>query len=131
MAREQIFLTGMVLIFVEAFSMAAGSFLAESSADEYETHSERTTTRSRVASLIMFVSYFISGFVPLAPYLLLPASVALWISISLSLLALAILGIVGARISKVGMTKNAFRMVVVGGLAICAGVTVGLFVQNS
>lgn len=131
MAREEVFLTGIVLVFVEAFSMAAGSFLSESSADEFETHSEKTTMRSRVASLIMFLSYFISGFIPLAPYLILPAYTALWVSIVLSLIALGVLGVVGARISQVGVVKNAIRMMVVGGIAIVAGVLVGLFVQGA
>src|SRR5262245_46938731 len=41
LAREEIFLTGVILIFVEAVSMAAGSFLSESSAEEFATHSEK------------------------------------------------------------------------------------------
>ena len=38
MNRESIFATGVVLIFVEAVSMAAGSFLAETSAETVTSH---------------------------------------------------------------------------------------------
>jgi VIT1/CCC1 family predicted Fe2+/Mn2+ transporter len=126
-AREQIFLTGVVLIFVEAISMAAGSFLAESSAEEFETHTEKESPQSRLAALVMFVSYFVSGFVPLVPYVLLNPFLALPASIIVSLLALALLGVVGARLSGVKVLRNIGRMVLIGGLAILVGTVVGVW----
>jgi VIT1/CCC1 family predicted Fe2+/Mn2+ transporter len=125
MAREEIFLTGVVLIFVEAISMSAGSFLSESSAEEFETHKETPTKRSYRAALIMFVSYFVSGFVPLAPYLLMPGDGAFTASIAVSLAALVLLGVVGARLARVPVLRSTSRMLFVGGLAIVAGVLVG------
>ncbi len=125
MEAKQIFVTGVVLIFVEAISMAAGSFLSESSAEELETRSEVASKQSYLSSLVMFISYFISGFIPLAPYLLLPVAVAFWVSIVLSILALCLLGVLGASLSKTRRVSNALRMAVVGGLAIGAGVLVG------
>lgn len=130
MSAHSIFVTGMILIFVEAFSMAAGSFLSESSADEFETHTETVTMRSLRASVVMFISYFLSGFIPLAPYVLFAPLTALWVSIVFSVIALGVLGVVGARLSKVSMTHSALRMMVIGGLAIGAGVAVGLLVQG-
>src|SRR3989344_2538547 len=55
-----IFLTGMVLVFVEAFSMAAGSFLSERSAEEYVSRSGVPMRYFVVGGVIMFLSYFIS-----------------------------------------------------------------------
>lgn len=58
--RSTILLTGMVLIFVEAVSMAAGSFLSESSAENYASKHESPLRLSVPASAIMFFSYFLA-----------------------------------------------------------------------
>jgi|SRR3989344_3694558 len=123
--REIIFLTGMVLIFVEAFSMAAGSFLSESSAEEYESHSDKPTRKDFVSGIIMFCSYFISGFIPLSSYIIWPVDTALKYSIIFSVLALFVLGALGGKLSKTSVLKNGMRMVVVGGVAIALGVLAG------
>lgn len=125
MAREDIFVTGVVLIFVEAVSMTAGSFLSESSAEEYETRKETPTKRSYIAAAIMFVSYFLSGFIPLAPYLFFTPSVALPLSIGVSIVALAVLGVVGALLAHVRVFMSVVRMVLIGGLAVLVGALVG------
>ena len=124
--QSTILLTGVVLIFVEAFSMAAGSFLSEKSAEEYMRNIGKADhSHSRVASFIMFVSYFVSGFIPLAPYIFMEGASAFWSSIVLSLIALFVLGIVSSRISKEDETKSAFRMLIIGGIAIGLGALVG------
>ncbi|OGM96645.1 MAG: hypothetical protein A3B86_04675 [Candidatus Yanofskybacteria bacterium RIFCSPHIGHO2_02_FULL_38_22b] len=120
-----ILLTGLILIFVEAISMAAGSFLSEYSAEGYASHSERPTRSNFISGLIMFFSYFVSGFIPLSPYLFWPVDSALWISVSFSVGALFILGVVGAKISRINMFKNGFRMAIVGGIAIVVGMLAG------
>lgn len=129
-ARSTILVTGVVLIFVEAFSMAVGSFLSESSVEEYETKQVMLSRRVVLGGLVMFVSYFVSGFVPLAPYLALTSSAAFWWSIGISLAALFVLGAVGARIAHVSVWRSAVRMAVVGGIAIAVGVTVGNLLQT-
>ena len=69
----------------------------------------------------MFFSYFVSGFIPLSSYLLWPVAIALKISILSSLIALFILGLIGARISGIPLLKNAWRMAIIGGIAIGVG----------
>lgn len=128
MEREAIFVTGVVLIFVEAVSMAAGSFLSESTAEEMQTGSDQVSKKSYLASLVMLVSYFVSGFVPLIPYILLPVGVAFWTSIGVSLVALFLLGVAGASLTKTRLMANALRMLFVGGLAIAVGALVGRFI---
>ncbi len=127
--RETIVLTGMVLIFVEAFSMAMGSFLSESSAEEYEERnggdSKKIFRRSFLDGIIMFFSYFAAGLIPLLPYFIATDSAALPISVGCSLLALFILGAFSGRISRVNIARNALRMTVIGGLAIAVGIIVG------
>lgn len=130
-ARETVILTGVVLIFVEAFSMAVGTFLAEHSAEEAvrRVHDGTTEKDSRLAGAIMFVSYFVSGFIPLAPYLLWESVTGLWVSVVASLIALFVLGVVSAHMSRVPVLRAAFRMLLIGGSAVGVGVLVGILVR--
>ncbi|MBI4160401.1 MAG: VIT1/CCC1 transporter family protein, partial [Candidatus Yanofskybacteria bacterium] len=123
--RSTIFLTGFILIFVEAFSMAAGSFLSEYSAEGYAVGAETPSRKDFISGIIMFFSYFVSGFIPLFPYFVWSTRGAFAISVILSVLALFILGIVGAKVSKTNMAKNGLRMAVVGGVAIVVGIIGG------
>ena len=123
--RATILLTGVILIFVEAISMAAGSFLSEYSAEGYVSHAERPTRSNFISGLIMFFSYFISGFIPLFPYLLWPVDMALKSSVILSVSSLFLLGVAGAKISGTNIFRNGFRMAVVGGVAISVGMIAG------
>ena len=124
--RETIFLTGIVLIFVEAFSMAAGSFLSEASAEEYSARTNISQSRSFSASIIMFGSYFVAGFIPLFPYVITEVPVAFPLSVALSIAALFLLGAWSGKLSKAGIVRGAFRMAIVGGIAIVLGVVVGI-----
>src|SRR3972149_7189236 len=80
LSKSSIILTGAVLIFVEAFSMGAGSFLSESSAEEYLKEGD-SFKKSAGRGIVMFFSYFLAGFVPLLPYILLEGKTAFWWSI--------------------------------------------------
>ena len=126
--RKTIFLTGIVLIFVEAFSMAVGSFLSESSAEEYEAQSETPQRLPFIGGIIMFFSYFISGFIPLFPYIILAAKPAFWVSIALSLASLFVLGVLSARFARINIFKAGLRMLLIGGVAIAVGIAIGILV---
>ncbi len=123
--RATIFLTGVVLVFVEAISMAAGSFLSEKSAEDFERRRETSAGRAMADGAVMFFSYFVAGFVPLAPYAFFETRQAFWISIILSIGALFALGAANARLSHVSIWRSALRMMIVGGLAIGAGILIG------
>ena len=128
--RSTILLIGIVLIFVESFSMAAGSFLSEESAEELAHHVEAPVRRPAIAGAVMFGSYFLAGFIPLFPYVFLPAAALPW-SIGASLAALFALGAVGAKISRIPLVKSGFRMLVIGGVTILIGVAVGTMFPRS
>ncbi len=130
MSRETIFITGVVLILVEALSMAAGSFLSETSAEEYE-HAGGSTNSSLFGGLIMFVSYFVAGFVPLLPYVVLPGLLSLPASIIFSLLALFLLGAVSGALSGVSVASRGLRMMLIGGVAIVAGAAAGILLTGA
>lgn len=130
-ATSTVILTGIVLIFVEAFSMAAGEYLSEYETEEYQKQGEVSSRTSVIASGIMFTSYIISGLIPLAPYLLFPTSYdALPYSIGASLAALFCLGLIGARITRTSYLRHALRMLAVGGAAILVGIVAGQLVGH-
>jgi VIT1/CCC1 family predicted Fe2+/Mn2+ transporter len=129
-AREVILLSGIVLIFVEATSMGVGSFLSERSTGEYLHGAKKASHQSRVGALIMFVSYFVAGFIPLAPYLFTTPSQAFWISIVAGLITLFVLGVMTARALGIAIWQNGLRMLFLGGLGAIVGVVVGTFVQR-
>lgn len=128
---EIIFLTGAVLILVEAFSMAAGAFLSEHSAEDYLHQKGPISRRSFIAGAIMFFSYFISGLIPLFPYVVWPAETAMAASIAGSLGALLLLGVASARISGTSLWRNSARVLVIGGIAVAVGVAAGQLIRFS
>lgn len=119
-------LTGVVLVFVEAFSMAVGSVLSDNSVLEYNHNVEIPLTRSLEGGVVMFGSYFVSGFIPLAPYLVLhDIYLAFFYSIVVSLVALFAVGAVRAHVSGTHIVRNGLEMALIGGMAIAIGVGVG------
>lgn len=129
--RKTIFLTGVILIFVEAFSMAVGSFLSEYSAEGYVKRAEVPPGKSMIAGTIMFFSYFVSGFIPLFPYVVLPMPLSFLLSILMSLAALFLLGLLSAKVSGLNLLRGAMRMFVIGGMAVAIGIVVGKVIGDT
>lgn len=127
MPRGMILVSGAVLIAVEALSMGAGSFLSETSAEKYLTQTEMPSRTSVAAGAVMFFSYLFAGFVPLAPYIVLPVEFAFWVAIAVSLASLFVLGAAGAKLSGTRVGRGGLRMLVIGGAALGVGVFVGQF----
>lgn len=123
--KNTIFITGTVLIFVEAFSMATGSFLSEHSAEEFESHHSVKPKKSIEASIIMFFSYFLTGFIPLFPYIAFEKQTAFYTSIVFSLISLFILGWVSGILFNAKVWRRAMEMLILGGVAIGVGIIVG------
>ncbi|MDP3794273.1 MAG: VIT1/CCC1 transporter family protein, partial [Candidatus Uhrbacteria bacterium] len=128
-ARDTIFITGVILILVEAVSMSFGAFLSEHASLEYLRHKEVSSRRSFFDAIIMLFSYAVAGLVPLSPYLLFPAESALTLSISFSLGAMFLLGIMSAHFSGLPLLKNGARTLAIGGAAIAIGVLAGTIVK--
>jgi VIT1/CCC1 family predicted Fe2+/Mn2+ transporter len=71
------------------------------------------------------VSYMVGGMIPLSPYLAADTVArGLWISVSVTLLALFVFGYVKGRLTGIQPLLGGFRTVVIGGLA--AGAAFGL-----
>lgn len=127
---KSVILTGMVLIFVEAFSMGAGSLLSENSADEYEGKKEVSLSRDAGYAVVMFVSYLVSGFLIVLPYVFLSPDLALWLSITVAIVGLFILGVWSAKLSGVSGLKRGTVMSLIGGITILLGIAVGAIVGD-
>lgn len=127
--QSTMILTGIVLIFVEAFSMGVGSFLSEDTVEEV-AQDKKAMAHSRLSGMVMFVSYFIAGFIPLLPYMVSNESGSgpFVASVLLSLIALAILGAASARALHISIVKFMLRMIILGGSAIAIGVLIGRLV---
>jgi VIT1/CCC1 family predicted Fe2+/Mn2+ transporter len=120
--------TGVIYIFVEALSMAVGSFLSEESVSALRG-GETKPWRAMLGGLVMFVSFVVAGFIPLIPYVVMQgyAYTALAWSITISLATLFVLGLVPAQAKGVSRLLRALRMALLGGLAIVVGVVIGSF----
>lgn len=126
-SRHTIVLTGIVYAFVEAFSMAVGSFLSEQSVEEFLVKGEVTGVKPLVAGSSMFLSFVLTSFIPVFPYMFFGLAAALWLSVGLSVAALFVIGLVSAKIVKVQVLKHAIKMALLGSAAIVIGVIVGRF----
>ncbi len=131
--RSALLITGLVLIFVEGFSMGVGTYLSETSAYDYlkkkhpTKRSRRTSFRRIIGySLTGFLSYVIAGSVPLAPYFFIQGYQALVTSIILALIALFIFGMLESDFARAKIWHGALRMFIIGGAAIGLGVLIGL-----
>lgn len=120
-----IFLTGVILILVEAFSMAVGSFLSESESEEYMSKKKVKETTPFIASLAMFFSYLFAGLIPLFPYMIFGMPEAIGISIVGTLVALLFLGVFSAIMFKINIVRRSLQTVFMGSAAIALGVLVG------
>lgn len=127
--RSTIIVTGVVLIFVEAFSMGVGSVLSDNSTKEFKSGEEVPLAVSVKGGVVMLVSYFIAGLIPLAPYLFLPNGVAFSASIWASLLGLYLLGYASAKMAGVNPLKESIQMFLLGGAAVGIGVAVGTLLK--
>lgn len=124
-AQTTIIITGIVLVFTEAMSMAVGTFLSDQSVEEYEHHRDLSLKRSLPSALVMFFSYLLAGVLPIAPYAFFPFPLALYLSVATAVFSLMILGFFNASVSSTSVAKSVFRMAILGGSVAIAGVVIG------
>ncbi len=122
--KKNIFVAGIVLIFVEAFSMGVGSYLSEDFTDDMRSRKYKRNT-TFFASLIMLISYFSAGLIPLAPYVFLPIDIAMYVSMTCSIFVLFLLGFLGGKKFQVSPLKHGLKMMFIGGSAIFIGTFIG------
>jgi len=120
-SKTSIVLSGVILILVEAMSMAAGSFSSE------ESVSDRSNYKlALMGALIMFSAYVLAGLIPLSPYLIF-ATNDYAISVVLSLISLFFLGYFSARVKKRNQFFHGIHTFFVGGSVILVATIIGNF----
>ncbi len=122
--KNFIIVTGLVVIAVEALSMGAGAYLTETSTHELKSaadHKDKPITDG----IIMFLSYFTFGFLPLLPYILMDNENAKYVSL---IIALGMLFILGYWPNK--KLRGGLRMTVVAGMAVLIGFIIGNFADS-
>ncbi len=90
-SQSTIVLAGIVLVTVEALSMAAGEMI--SSQTEIEVDGLNDPHRPIVNGLVMGVAYVLAGVIPVGPYAMFAPSTALPVSILATALAIFLLGV--------------------------------------
>ena len=75
--------------------------------------------------ITMFFAYIVGGSVPLAPYFFLPASVAMPISMPVTLVGLFILGVFVAKYTAQHWFRAGIKLLIFGGIALAVGYLVG------
>ena len=128
-ARSTVLLTGIILIAVEAFSMAVGTLLSDNSATEFRRRTNVSFSKSIFSSLVMFVSYIGAGILVILPYLFFDTPSAFPLSVILSMIAMFVLGVLSAIISGLPLLKKGLIMMMIGGVAIIIGIGVGSLVN--
>lgn len=128
-----VILAGFVLIAAESTSMAAGSYLSSKSAFAAEQtlhHRRIRAVQSIRAAMVMWISYLIGGFIPLAPYLFLPISHALILSIVFTVFSLFFVGVWAGKMTGRSKIQNGLEMLTVSLLAALIGYLIGQIVHR-
>lgn len=105
--------------------MGIGSFLTEETTEEMAGHNDNDGLALK-GGLTMLFSYITAGLLPLFPYMFWESSLAMPISIVVSLLGLFFLGFGTALYFKRPKPLvRALKMLFLGGLAVMVGVVIG------
>jgi len=123
-SKELILATALVIIAVESTSMGASEFLSEET--EEDIKKEKMPANPKISGLLVFLSYIITGIIPLFPYLILPHIQAIPVSIVSALIGMILLGIAKGKLSKKSPFRSALEVLIIGGIAAGIGIAVGL-----
>ena len=123
-SKELVLLAGLVTITVESLSMGAGQYMSEKSVHQMDKTGKHTDSLY-VGGLLMAISYFLGGLVPLLPIVIFELPLSITLSIFFALCGLFILGYLKAHIVKVNPFKSAIEIFILGGAATLIGLVVG------
>jgi len=128
-----VILSGIVLIFAEALSMTAGSYLSVKTEEELESGSKIRLHKNHKnpykAAIAMGASYLFGGIFPLFPYFFFPIIIAIPISIVVTMFVLFFFGSLRAKFVKVVWWKSGLEMLVISISAAIIGFVIGRLVS--
>lgn len=127
LASREVILSGVILILVEAISMAAGVYISEGSEKELDP---TDTDHQLPDAWVMLFSYLLIGTIPLLPYIFAADTrLAFYWSVTLTLFTLFAVGLVKGLIVKKHPLKGAIKITVIGAFVIAVAVAVGLLIK--
>jgi vacuolar iron transporter family protein len=88
-------------------------------------HSEITAARPLQAAAASAASFLVGGLVPLLGLLAPSAAARLWLIVLVTLIGLAIAGLLAARVAGIALVRPTLRVVIGGGLAMLVTAVVG------
>lgn len=97
-------------------------------AEEHQLAPIDRRTALRAALLVGF-SAVAGSLVPLAPFMFLPVSTSMWMSVLVTALVLFVIGAYKARVTVGKPMKSGFEMAVIGTLSALAGYLVGIILK--
>lgn len=124
-SKKFVILAGITAITIEAVSMGIGEYLSDDAVENLEKL-KRHRDNPVLSGLLMFVSYFVAGLIPLTPLWLLEIPISLVLSVLFALTSLFLLGYVKGKIVKTSAVKGGLKILFLGGLATALGVILGL-----
>lgn len=124
--KHLVILASLVTITVESLSMGAGQFMSEKSVHQMDKTGKHTDNLY-IGALLMGLSYFLGGLIPVLPILTFELPVSATISIISALIGLFVLGYIKAKLVKINPIKSAVEIFVLGGAATLIGLIVGKF----
>ncbi|MDP2671177.1 MAG: VIT1/CCC1 transporter family protein [bacterium] len=123
-SKAIIILAAFVAVTVEATSMAAGQYSSEKAVHQLDTSGKHTDSLV-LGATIMFVAYFLSGLIPIMPFILAnPTTGRIW-SIIFAFLGLFAVGYIKGKLVRVSPLRSAVELFVIGAIATCIGLIVG------
>lgn len=126
LSSRHIIISGVILILVEAMSMAAGAYISEDSSADIITD-DKPNSNLLYDSIVMFFSYLLIGLIPLLPYIFIgDTRLAFYWSLGMTLIALFSLGLFKGYFLRKPLLINAFKIAGIGSVVIGIAVMVGL-----
>lgn len=124
--KHLVILASLVTITVESLSMGAGQYMSEKSVHQMDKTGKHTDNLY-IGGLLMGLSYFLGGLIPVLPILMFKLPISAAISVISALVGLFVLGFIKAKLVKVNPFKSALEIFLLGGLATAIGLIVGKF----
>ncbi|HJM04010.1 MAG TPA: VIT1/CCC1 transporter family protein [Candidatus Saccharimonadaceae bacterium] len=121
--KDIVILAGVVTILVEALSMGSGQYLSLRSARQLDK--KESFKMPAISGIVMFISYFLAGLVPLLSVLIFPIEYSAYVAIAASLTCLLVLGYAKGKVVGASPLRSALEVFVIGGIATAIGLIAG------
>jgi VIT1/CCC1 family predicted Fe2+/Mn2+ transporter len=123
-----IILAAFVAVSVEASSMAAGQYSSEKAVHQMDKEGKHTDSLI-LGAIIMFISYFLAGMIPILPILFLDTPGAITLSVIFAFLGLFLVGLIKGYVVKYKPLRSAAELFIIGAIATTIGLLVGNYLK--